>query len=32
MKMKTVDVKNSMHIDLGKKVMIRVLNLKLVVM
>ena len=32
MKMKTVDVKNSTHIDLGKKVMIRVLNLKLVVM
>ena len=32
MKMKTADVKNSTYIDLGKKVMIKILNLKFVIM
>ena len=31
-KMKTADVKNSTHVDLGIKVMIKILNLKLVIM
>ena len=31
-KMKPVDVKNNMHIDFNKKVIIKILNLKLVIM